>query len=275
MSKWLSDAPLSEWDGVKTDDDGRVIELDLNYNYLSGEIPAELGSLSNLTELSLRGNYLSGEIPAQLGSLSNLTELDLHDNNLSGVFPEDFTDYLTEKDQEAIASPARFKSQAAKGKSAKNLALADYQEKMAEIFTECRRVIKDDGIMTVMFNHKSTAAWDALTVALIKAEFAIRSCPARRELMVSSSARCSRAMSPDCSWIILITVWRFLPVSMFSTILVTTSLSRYSASIGRVVQSSAPRSMRVGQTYRLSGSWVVVISVPQGSHLTSPARRWR
>ena len=38
------------------------------------------------------------------------------------VFPEDFTDYLTEKDQEAIASPARFKSQAAKGKSAKNLA---------------------------------------------------------------------------------------------------------------------------------------------------------
>ena len=34
---------------------------------------------------------------------------------------------------------------------------------MAEIFAECRRVIKDDGIMTVMFNHKSTAAWDALT----------------------------------------------------------------------------------------------------------------
>ena len=98
------------------------------------------------------------------------------------VFPEDFTDYLTEKDQEAIASPARFKSQAAKGKSAKNLALADYQEKMAEIFAECRRVIKDDGIMTVMFNHKSTAAWDALTVALINAEFAItRTWPVKTE----------------------------------------------------------------------------------------------
>ncbi len=98
------------------------------------------------------------------------------------VFPEDFTDYLTEKDQEAIASPARFKSQATKGKSAKNLALADYQEKMAEIFAECRRVIKDDGIMTVMFNHKSTAAWDALTVALINAEFAItRTWPVKTE----------------------------------------------------------------------------------------------
>ena len=41
-------------------------------------------------------------------------------------------------------------------------------------------------------------------------------------------------------------------MSTFSTILVTTSLSRYSASIGGVVQSSGPRSMRVGQTYRLS-----------------------
>ena len=86
-SKWLSDAPLSEWDGVKTDDDGRVIKLDLNYNELRGEIPAELGSLSNLRDLGLRGNYLSGEIPAELGSLSNLTELDLHDNALSGEIP--------------------------------------------------------------------------------------------------------------------------------------------------------------------------------------------
>ena len=42
---------------------------------MSGEIPAELGSLSNLTELSLSDNELSGEIPAELGSLSNLTNL--------------------------------------------------------------------------------------------------------------------------------------------------------------------------------------------------------
>ena len=98
------------------------------------------------------------------------------------VFPDDFTDYLTEKDQEAISSPARFKNQAAKGKSAKTLALADYQQKMAEIFAECRRVIKEDGIATVMFNHKSTAAWDALTVALINAKFAItRTWPLKTE----------------------------------------------------------------------------------------------
>ena len=98
------------------------------------------------------------------------------------VFPDNFTDYLTEKDQEAISSPARFRNRAAKGKSAKTLAIQDYQEKMAEIFAECRRVIKPDGITTVMFNHKSTAAWDALTVALINAGFAItRTWPVKTE----------------------------------------------------------------------------------------------
>ena len=53
---------------------------------------------------------------------------------------------------------------------------------MAEIFAECRRVIKDDGITTVMFNHKSTAAWDAITVALIDANFTItRTWPVKTE----------------------------------------------------------------------------------------------
>ena len=98
------------------------------------------------------------------------------------VFPGDFTDYLTEKDQEAISSPARFRNRATKGQSAKTLALAEYRDKMAEIFTECRRVVKDDGITTVMFNHKSNAAWDSLTVALIKAGFAItRTWPVKTE----------------------------------------------------------------------------------------------
>ena len=67
---WLSDAPIGEWYGVVTNDDGRVIALVLSTNNLSGEIPAELGSLSNLQSLWLNHNGLSGEIPAELGSLS-------------------------------------------------------------------------------------------------------------------------------------------------------------------------------------------------------------
>ena len=83
---WLSDAPLGEWKGVLTDD-RRVVVLYLGDNGLTGEIPPELGSLSNLTDLSLYHNALSGAIPAELGSLSNLTGLDLRNNALSGAIP--------------------------------------------------------------------------------------------------------------------------------------------------------------------------------------------
>ena len=98
--------------------------------------------------------------------------------------------YLTDKTNEAIASPARFRAQAAAnppaksggGQSARELATDDYHAKMSEIFAECRRVIKPDGIMTVMFTHKSTAAWDALTMALIESGFAItRTWPVKTE----------------------------------------------------------------------------------------------
>ena len=85
------------------------------------------------------------------------------------VFPELFRRYLTDKDNEAVANLARFKGQ----KSAKALAGQDYQERMASIFTECRRVLKPDGIMTLMFTHKATGAWDALTTGLMKAGFAV------------------------------------------------------------------------------------------------------
>ena len=98
------------------------------------------------------------------------------------VFPDDFTAYLSEKDQEAIASPVRFKNQNTKASSAKQMATEDYEQKMSEIFDECRRVIKSDGIMTVMFTHKSTAAWDAITIGLINAGFAItRTWPVKTE----------------------------------------------------------------------------------------------
>ena len=85
---WLSDLHLGEWYGVGTDHWGRVTGLDLQSNQLSGEIPAELGSLVSLRGLDLSGNQLSGEIPAaELGSLVNLQDLNLSGNQLSGEIP--------------------------------------------------------------------------------------------------------------------------------------------------------------------------------------------
>ena len=94
IDNWLSDAPLSEWHGVTTNDDGRVTVLFLFDNDLIEEIPAELGSLSNLSELRLQDNDLSGEIPAELGSLANLEWMGLSDNELSGCVPSSLEDQL-------------------------------------------------------------------------------------------------------------------------------------------------------------------------------------
>ena len=85
------------------------------------------------------------------------------------VFPELFRRHLTDKDNEAVANPARFKGE----KGAGALAGRDYQERMASIFAECRRTLKPGGIMTLMFTHKKVEAWDALTKGLMEAGFAI------------------------------------------------------------------------------------------------------
>ena len=49
----------------------------------------------------------------------------------------------------------------------------DFIRHLLVIFDEVWRVLKDDGIMTVMFTHKDTSAWDALTKGLIEAGFII------------------------------------------------------------------------------------------------------
>jgi adenine-specific DNA methylase len=85
------------------------------------------------------------------------------------VEPSLFRRLLTDKDHEAVANVARFKGK----KGAKVLAGRDYQERMAAIFTECRRVLKPNGVLTLMFTHKATGAWDALTTGLMKAGFTI------------------------------------------------------------------------------------------------------
>ena len=85
------------------------------------------------------------------------------------LFPELFRSHLTDKDNEAVANPARFRDQ----KGGKALAERDYQERMASIFAECRRTLKADGVMTLMFTHKATGAWDALTKGLMETGFAI------------------------------------------------------------------------------------------------------
>ena len=89
---------------------------------------------------------------------------------LGDVLPELYIAELTDKDREAIANPSRFRKM---DESAEELANRDYEGKMALAFAEYFRVLRDNGVMTVQFNHKDSGAWDVLAKSLIDAGFEI------------------------------------------------------------------------------------------------------
>ena len=109
---WSVDTAISDWDGVRAlGSPSRVTEvilisksltgtippdlarldalefLWLNYNQLTGEIPAALGSIASLKSLILTDNRLTGAVPRELGGLSSLESLWLDRNQLSGEIP--------------------------------------------------------------------------------------------------------------------------------------------------------------------------------------------
>lgn len=89
---------------------------------------------------------------------------------LCDILPELFWSELTDKDREAVANLSRFRNM---GVSPEALANSDYEAKMSLAFAEYYRVLRDDGVMTVQFNHKDSGAWDVLAKSLIEAEFEI------------------------------------------------------------------------------------------------------
>ena len=91
-TNWLTDAPLGDWHGVRTDAAGRVTALNLEENGLSGSMPSDLGRLAQLVRLDLADNHLSGPIPADLGRLANLGTLWLARNELTGSIPPSLGD---------------------------------------------------------------------------------------------------------------------------------------------------------------------------------------
>jgi adenine-specific DNA methylase len=86
---------------------------------------------------------------------------------IGDLYPEAFQYELTPKEEEAVANPARFKGV----KKAKELANKHYESKIEACFREMRRILRDDGVMTVMFTHRKAEAWASLAKALINAGF--------------------------------------------------------------------------------------------------------
>ena len=95
-TNWLSDRPIGEWSGVSAGFEGgrfsvnprgRVKELSFYDNRMTGSIPPEIGSLSNLEMLNIPGNRLRGSIPPEIGNLERLWWLNLGSNELTGEIP--------------------------------------------------------------------------------------------------------------------------------------------------------------------------------------------
>jgi len=87
--------------------------------------------------------------------------------------PEWFWSYLSEHDQEAVVNLTRHREGGEPAKKARAKAHEFYQRLMTEIFREAHRVLRDDGVLTVMFTHKQSSAWANMFRALIQAGFTI------------------------------------------------------------------------------------------------------
>ncbi|NWF90019.1 MAG: T9SS type A sorting domain-containing protein [Ignavibacteriaceae bacterium] len=84
-TNWLT-GPVPTWFGITVTGD-RVTKVEIRWNNLVGQIPPEIGNLTELTYLSLIQNKLSGPIPHEIGNLNKLVRLFLSSNQLSDSIP--------------------------------------------------------------------------------------------------------------------------------------------------------------------------------------------
>ena len=154
----------------------------------AADLPLDTGSVSSVI---IDPPYYSSIMYSELSDIFYVWMKEY----LQDVLPDLFSTNLTNKEQEAVANPSRFGNVASKEKSKKKLANEDYEKKMADIFSELYRVLESGGVMTVMFTHKETDAWDTLTMSLINSGFIITSThpitsemPQRASMQGSASA---------------------------------------------------------------------------------------
>lgn len=92
-SGWSSSKDYCQWKNVKCDTSKRVTSINLASQSLSGTLPSDLGTLTQLTTLSLQKNSFAGPIPL-LANLTSLQDLYLDNNNFTSV-PSGFFQGLT------------------------------------------------------------------------------------------------------------------------------------------------------------------------------------
>jgi hypothetical protein len=84
---WTTNLDECQWSNVFCDGDGRVTAVNLRQQNVQGQIPDDLGLLTDMTTLILQSNRLTGTIPSSLGFMTALTDLGLGENELNGTIP--------------------------------------------------------------------------------------------------------------------------------------------------------------------------------------------
>jgi Leucine-rich repeat (LRR) protein len=79
------------WEGITIDENGKVVQIDLQDKGLRGTVPEEISALSSLRVLDLSHNMLQGEVPIHLARLDNLEELYLNNNEFEGYMDLEFS----------------------------------------------------------------------------------------------------------------------------------------------------------------------------------------
>ena len=87
-TRWMKGDPcIDEWHGLYCIG-GRVLQINMTFNNMSGTLPAELAQADMLQVVQLHNNSLTGTIPAEILQMKSLQILNLHYNRLTGGLPD-------------------------------------------------------------------------------------------------------------------------------------------------------------------------------------------
>ncbi|MFD2914848.1 T9SS type A sorting domain-containing protein [Psychroserpens luteus] len=87
---WLDTTKsLWSWEGVVTNENNKVVGINLYNNNLTGNLPTEIGVFDQLKAINLYSNMLTGDLPPTISNLTNLTSLTLGNNEFTGTIPSE------------------------------------------------------------------------------------------------------------------------------------------------------------------------------------------
>ena len=90
-SGWMRGDPCQDlWHGLYCSD-GRIVEINLPNNLLSGRIPLNITLANQLKVLRLYSNSIGGTLPPGLFKMGSLQVLNVYNNNIGGTLPDNIS----------------------------------------------------------------------------------------------------------------------------------------------------------------------------------------